>query len=176
MKSTHNEWAVLINLWKIRISPEVLKFWSMAEKDNKRDVRVQSFSHVWLFVTPWSLWGFFVRGILQVRILEWVAIFSSRGKFLTQGSSPCLLHCRQILYPWATGEAHRETLCSDFAVRSILTASQKGCPSWILKRLPLTKISPLDHSSVAFHSGDAKKKKPLLSHFTIPDESLGLLK
>ena len=34
----------------------------------------------------------------QARLLEWVAIPSSRGVFLTQGSNPGLLHCRQILY------------------------------------------------------------------------------
>ena len=39
-----------------------------------------------------------VRGILQARILEWVAFLISRGIFLAQGSNPGLLHCRQILY------------------------------------------------------------------------------
>ena len=45
--------------------------------------------------------GFSVHGILQAKILEWVAILFSRGIFLTQGSNPgllCLLHCRQILH------------------------------------------------------------------------------
>ena len=37
--------------------------------------------------------GSSVNGILQVRILEWVAIFSSRGIFPTQGSNPSLLGC-----------------------------------------------------------------------------------
>ena len=32
------------------------------------------------------------RGILQARILEWVAIPFSRGIFPTQGLNPCLLH------------------------------------------------------------------------------------
>ena len=36
------------------------------------------FSHVWLFVTLWT-GGSSVHGILQARILEWVAISSSRG-------------------------------------------------------------------------------------------------
>ena len=35
--------------------------------------------------------GSSVHGILQARILEWVAISSSRGIFPTQGSNPCLL-------------------------------------------------------------------------------------
>ena len=40
----------------------------------------QLLSHVWLFVTPWTVaMGFHpVHGIFQTRILEWVAISSSR--------------------------------------------------------------------------------------------------
>ena len=39
-----------------------------------------------------------VHGILQARILEWVAFPFSRGIFPTQGSNPSFLHCRQMLY------------------------------------------------------------------------------
>ena len=39
-----------------------------------------------------------IHGIFQARMLEWVAIFFSRGIFPTQGLSPDLLHCRQTLY------------------------------------------------------------------------------
>ena len=35
-----------------------------------------------------------VHGILQARILEWIAIPFSRGFFPTQGSNPGLLHFR----------------------------------------------------------------------------------
>ena len=40
-------------------------------------------------VTPWTVAppGSSVHGILQARILEWVAISSSRGIFRTQGSN-----------------------------------------------------------------------------------------
>ena len=42
------------------------------------------------------------RGILQARILEWVAMPSSRGSSKprdpTQGSNPGLPHCRRIIY------------------------------------------------------------------------------
>ena len=41
--------------------------------------------------------GSSVHGILQVRILEWVAVPFSRG-FSTQGLNPGLPHCRQILF------------------------------------------------------------------------------
>ena len=46
----------------------------------------------------YSLLGSPAHGILQLRILEWVAIPSSKGIFQTQGLNKALLHCRQILY------------------------------------------------------------------------------
>ena len=39
-----------------------------------------------------------VHGILQARILEWVANSLLQGIFPTQGSHRGLLHCRWILY------------------------------------------------------------------------------
>ena len=39
-----------------------------------------------------------VHGIVQARILEWVAFPFSRGIFPIQGSNPGLQHCRQTLY------------------------------------------------------------------------------
>ena len=39
-----------------------------------------------------------VHGILQARILEWIAFCFSRGIHPTQGSNPGLLHCRWLLY------------------------------------------------------------------------------
>ena len=50
-----------------------------------------------------------VHGILQARILEYVAIFSSRNR-PTQGSNqhlPCLLHWQQSLYYPATWGAQK---------------------------------------------------------------------
>ena len=46
--------------------------------------------------------GSSVHGILQAGILEWIAMPSFQGIFLTQASNPRLLrllHRRQILYP-----------------------------------------------------------------------------
>ena len=40
---------------------------------------------------------YIVHGILQARILDWVAILFSRGIFPTQGSNPGLSHCRWTL-------------------------------------------------------------------------------
>ena len=39
-----------------------------------------------------------VHGILQARILEWIAFTLLQGIFPTQGSNQGLLHCRWILY------------------------------------------------------------------------------
>ena len=44
-----------------------------------------------------SLPGSSVHGILQAKILEWVAIPFFKGIFPTQRSNSGLLHCRQIL-------------------------------------------------------------------------------
>ena len=41
--------------------------------------------------------GSSIHGILQARMLEWVAISFSRGIFPTQGSNPGLPHYRQML-------------------------------------------------------------------------------
>ena len=52
---------------------------------------------VWLCLTLCDPMDYEVHGILQARILEWVA-FLFWGIFLTQGSIPGLLHRRWILY------------------------------------------------------------------------------
>ena len=51
-----------------------------------------------------------VNGIFQAIILEWIAISFSRGSSNpgTELASLCFLHCRQILYHWATWEAQRK--------------------------------------------------------------------
>ena len=56
-------------------------------------VKWKSLSCVWLFVTPWTV----VHGILQARILKWVA-FPSPGDLPYPGIKPRSLHCRRILY------------------------------------------------------------------------------
>ena len=68
--------------------------------------------HVWLFCNPMNCSppGFSVHEIFQARILQGITIsFSrvlSRPRDWTCVSCTCLLHCRQILYHWATREAH----------------------------------------------------------------------
>ena len=68
---------------------------------------VQSLSHVQLFVAPWTIahQAPLSMRILQARILEWVAMPSSRGILQTQGSNPGLPHCRRILF-FCSGFSH----------------------------------------------------------------------
>ena len=44
-----------------------------------------------------SLRGYSIHGIVQARVLEWVAIFFSRGCSLTQGLNPGLQNCSQMV-------------------------------------------------------------------------------
>ena len=52
-------------------------------------------SHAWFFETSRTV----VHGILQARLLEWVAVSLLQRLFPTQGSDPGLLHCGQIFLP-----------------------------------------------------------------------------
>ena len=83
--------------------------------DDHTDLCVlSSFSHVWLFATLWTRahQAPLSMGILQARLgVGCHALF--QGIFPTQGLNPCLLlllHCRQILYHWATREAPHRSL------------------------------------------------------------------
>ena len=53
--------------------------------------------------------GSSLHGILQARILELVAMPSSRGIFPTQGSNPGFLHCRHIFYHLSHQESSRNS-------------------------------------------------------------------
>ena len=50
------------------------------------------------FVIPWTVAHLLCPWNAPARILEWVGMPFSRGIFLTQGSKPDLLQCRQTLY------------------------------------------------------------------------------
>ena len=65
----------------------------------------KSGSRVRLFVTPWSIQS--VHGLLQARILEWVAFPFSRGSSQPR-SNPSLPHCRRIIYQLSDQETSLE--------------------------------------------------------------------
>ena len=65
---------------------------------------LRCFSHAWLFVTVWTVAppGCSVHGILQARILEWIAMLSSRESFLLRDQN-CVTYIswagRQVWWP-----------------------------------------------------------------------------
>ena len=68
-------------------------------------VCAQLFSHVWLFATPWTMQPArlpSVHGIFQARILEWIAISSSRGSSLGDLPYPGIKP-RSLAFPAVAG-------------------------------------------------------------------------
>ena len=63
-------------------------------------------SHIWIFCNPMncSLPGSSIHGILKARILEWVAISSSRDSSKPRDQTQVSCFGRQILYHWAPGK------------------------------------------------------------------------
>ena len=77
----------------------------------------------------WSLPGSSVHVILQARILEWVAMPSSSGSCQLRDQTPVFWGCRQILYPWATGETLLSARCFQFSFpTNKLTSSSTHLP------------------------------------------------
>ena len=64
------------------------------------EVKWKSFCHVRLFVTPWTL-----HGILQARILEWVAFPFSRGSSQPLDRTQVSCIAGRFFTNWATREA-----------------------------------------------------------------------
>ena len=77
--------------------------------DKKKKVKVKSLSRVRLFATPWTVGsppGSSVHGILQARILEWVAISFSRGSSRPRDQTQVSHIAGRRFNLWATREAH----------------------------------------------------------------------
>ena len=71
----------------------------------------KSLSHVWLFVIPWTN---IVHGILQARILEWVAFPFSRGSAQPRDQTQVSCIAGRFFTNWATRERlyiRRAVLC-----------------------------------------------------------------
>ena len=56
------------------------------------------FSHVWLFATTWTVAG--QAPLSMARIMEWVAISSSRGSSQPRNQTPVSCTGRRVLYHW----------------------------------------------------------------------------
>ena len=95
-------------------------------------VCAQSLSHVWLFETPQtvahpSTWDS-VHGILQARILEWVAVPSSRESFRPRDWTWVSSIAGKFFTIWATREAVLETIIFKGRYRHYLLIYR--CEKW----------------------------------------------
>ena len=74
--------------------------------------------------------GSSVHGILQARILEWVAIFSSRGSSWPRDWAPVSCTSRPVLYHWATWEAKDLPIITLFGCTWVLEAEIATIEMW----------------------------------------------
>ena len=79
-----------------------------------------------------------VHGILQARMLEWVARGSSPGDLLlqgifpTQGSNLGLLHRRKIFTLWATREAPLTYFL--WTIKFLICTLEEACSVWVVSK------------------------------------------
>ena len=93
-----------------------------------------------------SLPGPSVHEILQARILEWVAMPSSRGIFPTQGSILGLPHCSQILYHLSTRPKVLEKRRILYSYDQVLNSM--GLTSWVVT---CTGVDPVGWNPPSHH-------------------------
>ena len=101
--------------------------------------------------------GSSVKGMLQARILAWVAISSSRGISWTQGSNPHLLHCRRVLHLESPGSlpSHCPSLLTRVGSRSLLTCC--GSLGWWFD---FSEQQPCCPQSLLFRNCSAHQRIP----------------
>ena len=119
-------------------------------------------SRVWLFVTPWLFaHQVSLHGILQARILEWVAIPFSRGSSQRRAQTWVSCTAGGFFTIWATREAHSvSSQCANtVAFIFSLTAGLEGL-------VPLSGIKP-GPQAVELQSPNhwTTRKFPILCHF-----------
>ena len=85
-------------------------------------------SRAWLFATPWSPPGSPIHGILQARILEWVAVSSSRGSSRPRDQAR-VSHGSFIARGFFTAEPLRKLLAIALRLSWPLCAHLHPCPS-----------------------------------------------
>ena len=103
--------------------------------DRKWKVKVNSLSHVLLFATPWDT----AHGILQARILEWVAFPFSRGSSQAKDQTQVSYIAGGFFTSWATREAQNSGVGS-LSLHQGIFLTQESNPGllhcrWILYQL-----------------------------------------
>ena len=86
--------------------------------------------------------------------------FLLQGIFLTQGSNPGLLHCRQILYHWATREAYPiYRVTSNLPSKYISSPKAHVAPSKVLSSLSTPLSSSITPASMQQKKSKAAKQR-----------------
>ena len=118
-------------------------------------------SRVRLFATPSTIahQAPLSMGDLQARILQWVAMPSSKGIFPTQGLNPGFLHCRWILYRLShqgnLGCLERAPKCW-FLLSWYFALPVSGKAEGGDKKILIAKILvPCSRHSICFHFSDS---------------------
>ena len=103
-------------------------------------------SRVWLCnPTDYNLSGFSVHGILQARILEWIAIPFSRGTSQPRGRTLVSCIAGRFFTVWATGKSFMFIVCSIFKRCCSNNILHPTCSSRIgLDKLQIIKQISLD--------------------------------
>ena len=110
-----------------------------------------------------SLTGSFVHGILQARILGWVAIPFLRGIFMIQGSNLDHLHCRQILYCLS----HKGGLCLSYMAFNILRYVHfclLAFLQWKRRCSQSCNCNPMSGAEASWHAG-ARRWSPVVPNW-----------
>ena len=120
---------------------------------------------------PWDCYppGSSVHGILLARILEWVAIHSSRGSSWPKDQTCISCTGRWILYHWATREAlweaHMKIKWSES--RSVVFNSLRPHEHGILQARILEWVA------ISFSRGSSQPRSPALQVDSLPNEPHG---
>ena len=111
---------------------------------------VQSLSHVQLFVTPWTVahQAPLFMGILQTRILEWVAMPSSRGSSKPRDQTQVSCIAGGFFTVWATREAKNTGVVSPSLLQGIFPTQELN-QGLLLCRWILYQLSYLGSPSIS---------------------------
>ena len=113
--------------------------------------------------------GFSVHGIPQARILEWVALSSSRGILLTQGWNPILLHWQVDSLPLSyLGSPNIMITITMIISFSTLGSDLNNLPSWSARKF-CSRVLPCASENIA---GEITQFSPLIRFIFVATNSL----